>query len=212
MTLINDNFLLNNKTAVKLYQQIKDTPIFDFHCHLDPQEIYENKNYDNITQLWLAGDHYKWRLMRADGIEEDYITGAADDYDKFKAFMEMLPYSIMNPMYHWCTLELKRYFNEDVQLDKVNISKLYKSLNKTLKKSTHKPQGLIKQSNVTVVCTTDDPCDDLKYHQLLNADRKVPFKVYPTFRPDSYVFLNADSLGQKVSQLETATETTIQDF
>ena len=146
--------------------------------------------------MWLAGDHYKWRLMRADGIEEDYITGAADDYDKFKAFMEMLPYSIMNPMYHWY-VKLKRYFNEDVQLDKVNISKLYKSLNKTLKKSTHKPQGLIKQSNVTVVCTTDDPCDDLKYHQLLNADRKVPFKVYPTFRPDSYVFLNADSLGQK---------------
>ncbi|HJG67908.1 MAG TPA: glucuronate isomerase [Staphylococcus ureilyticus] len=212
MTLINDNFLLNSKTAVKLYQKVKDLPIYDFHCHLDPKEIYENKNYDNITQLWLGGDHYKWRLMRAYGIEEAFITGSVDDFDKFQAFMHMLPYAIVNPMYHWCALELKRYFNEDTDLDKVNISKLYKSLNKKLAKPSHTPQNLIKQSNVKVVCTTDDPCDDLKYHKLLNEDSNVTFKVIPTFRPDSYVFLNHESINTKIDQLNQATDCDIQDL
>lgn len=212
MTLINDNFLLNNKTAVKLYQKVKDLPIYDFHCHLDPKEIYENKNYDNITQLWLGGDHYKWRLMRAYGIEEAFITGTVDDFDKFKAFMHMLPYAIVNPMYHWCALELKRYFDEDTDLDKVNVKKLYKSLNKKLAKPSHTPQSLIKQSNVKVVCTTDDPCDDLKYHKLLNEDDKVTFKVIPTFRPDSYVFLNQDSINTKINQLDETTDCDIKDL
>ena len=212
MTLINDNFLLNSKTAVKLYQKVKDLPSYDFHCHLDPKEIYENKNYDNITQLWLGGDHYKWRLMRAYGIEEAFITGSVDDFDKFQAFMHMLPYAIVNPMYHWCALELKRYFNEDTDLDKVNISKLYKSLNKKLAKPSHTPQNLIKQSNVKVVCTTDDPCDDLKYHKLLNEDSNVTFKVIPTFRPDSYVFLNHESINTKIDQLNQATDCDIQDL
>ena len=212
MTLINDNFLLNSKTAVKLYQKVKDLPIYDFHCHLDPKEIYENKNYDNITQLWLGGDHYKWRLMRAYGIEEAFITGSVDDFDKFQAFMHMLPFAIVNPMYHWCALELKRYFNEDTDLDKVNISKLYKSLNKKLAKPSHTPQNLIKQSNVKVVCTTDDPCDDLKYHKLLNEDSNVTFKVIPTFRPDSYVFLNHESINTKIDQLNQATDCDIQDL
>ena len=212
MTLINYNFLLNSKTAVKLYQKVKDLPIYDFHCHLDPKEIYENKNYDNITQLWLGGDHYKWRLMRAYGIEEAFITGSVDDFDKFQAFMHMLPYAIVNPMYHWCALELKRYFNEDTDLDKVNISKLYKSLNKKLAKPSHTPQNLIKQSNVKVVCTTDDPCDDLKYHKLLNEDSNVTFKVIPTFRPDSYVFLNHESINTKIDQLNQATDCDIQDL
>lgn len=212
MTLINDNFLLNSKTAVKLYQKVKDLPIYDFHCHLDPKEIYENKNYDNITQLWLGGDHYKWRLMRAYGIEEAFITGSVDDFDKFQAFMHMLPYAIVNPMYHWCALELKRYFNEDTDLDKVNISKLYKSLNKKLAKPSHTPQNLIKQSNVKVVCTTDDPCDDLKYHRLLNEDSNVTFKVIPTFRPDSYVFLNNESIHTKIDQLNQATDCDVEDL
>lgn len=212
MTLINDNFLLNSKTAVKLYQKVKDLPIYDFHCHLDPKEIYENKNYDNITQLWLGGDHYKWRLMRAYGIEEAFITGSVDDFDKFQAFMHMLPYAIVNPMYHWCALELKRYFNEDTDLDKVNIGKLYKSLNKKLAKPSHTPQNLIKQSNVKVVCTTDDPCDDLKYHKLLNEDSNVTFKVIPTFRPDSYVFLNHESINTKIDQLNQSTDCDIQDL
>src|SRR5699024_8702742 len=212
MTLINDNFLLNSKTAVKLYQKVKDLPIYDFHCHLDPKEIYENKNYDNITQIWLGGDHYKWRLMRAYGIEEAFITGSVDDFDKFQAFMHMLPYAIVNPMYHWCALELKRYFNEDTDLDKVNISKLYKSLNKKLAKPSHTPQNLIKQSNVKVVCTTDDPCDDLKYHKLLNEDSNVTFKVIPTFRLDSYVFLNNESIHIKIDQLNQATDCDVQDL
>ncbi|MGW7778302.1 glucuronate isomerase [Staphylococcus xylosus] len=206
MSLITDDFLLNNKTAVKLYEKAKDLPIYDFHCHLDPKEIYENKNYENITQLWLGGDHYKWRLMRAYGIEEAYITGNADDFDKFQAFMHMLPYSIVNPMYHWCALELKRYFNEDTDLDKVNIKKLYKSLNRKLAKTSHTPQNLIKQSNVKVVCTTDDPCDDLKYHQLLNEDKNVTFKVCPTFRPDSYVFLSSTTVQEKITKLDEATD------
>lgn len=212
MTLIHDNFLLNNKTAIRLYQKVKDLPIYDFHCHLDPKEIYENNKYETITQLWLSGDHYKWRLMRAYGIEENYITGDADDFDKFQAFMEILPYTAMNPMYHWCALELDRYFNEDTDLDKVNIKKLYKSLNKKLTKSTHTPQSLIKASHVSVVCTTDDPCDDLKYHKLLSQDDTVTFKVCPTFRPDSYVLLNEQSFGEQVEKMNTVTDGTITDL
>ncbi|GEQ04238.1 glucuronate isomerase [Staphylococcus gallinarum] len=212
MTLIHDNFLLNNKTAIKLYQKVKDLPIYDFHCHLDPKEIYENNKYETITQLWLSGDHYKWRLMRAFGIDEAYITGDADDFEKFQAFMEMLPYAAMNPMYHWCALELNRYFNEDTDLDKVNIKKLYKTLNKKLAKSTHTPQSLIKASQVSVVCTTDDPCDDLKYHKLLSQDDNVTFKVCPTFRPDSYVLLNEQSFEEKVEKLDAVTDGTITDL
>ncbi|GAA6817700.1 glucuronate isomerase [Helicobacter pylori] len=212
MTLINDKFLLNNKTAEKLYQKVENIPIIDFHCHIDAKEIYDNKNYDNITQLWLAGDHYKWRLMRADGINESFITGNATDFDKFKAFMHMLPYSIMNPMYHWCALELKRYFNETMNFDDVDIEKLYDTLNKKLSKPSHTPQALIKKSNVSVVCTTDDPCDDLKYHRLLNEDNKVKVKVCPTFRPDSYVFLSKDTVTAKVEQLKKNVDCNINDL
>lgn len=212
MTRISDKFLLNNKTAEKLYQKVKNIPIIDFHCHIDAKEIYDNENYDNITQLWLAGDHYKWRLMRADGINESFITGNAPDFDKFKAFMHMLPYSIMNPMYHWCTLELKRYFNETTNFDDVDIKKLYDVLNKKLSKPSHTPQALIEKSNVSVVCTTDDPCDDLKYHRLLNEDKKVNFKVCPTFRPDSYVFLYKDTVTAKVEQLKKHVDCNINDL
>lgn len=212
MTRISDKFLLNNKTAEKLYQKVKNIPIIDFHCHIDAKEIYDNENYDNITQLWLAGDHYKWRLMRADGINESFITGNAPDFDKFKAFMHMLPYSIMNPMYHWCTLELKRYFNETTNFDDVDIKKLYDVLNKKLSKPSHTPQALIEKSNVSVVCTTDDPCDDLKYHRILNEDKKVNFKVCPTFRPDSYVFLYKDTVTAKVEQLKKHVDCNINDL
>ncbi|MDT3958609.1 glucuronate isomerase [Staphylococcus kloosii] len=212
MTLMNDHFLLNNKTAEKLYQKVKNIPIIDFHCHIDAKEIYDNENYDTITQLWLAGDHYKWRLMRADGINESFITGNAPDFDKFKAFMHMLPYSIMNPMYHWCALELKRYFNETTNFDDVDIKKLYDVLNKKLSKPSHTPQALIEKSNVSVVCTTDDPCDDLKYHRLLNEDKKVNFKVCPTFRPDSYVFLSKDTVTAKVEQLKKNVDCNINDL
>lgn len=212
MTRISDKFLLNNKTAEKLYQKVKNIPIIDFHCHIDAKEIYDNENYDNITQLWLAGDHYKWRLMRSDGINESFITGNAPDFDKFKAFMHMLPYSIMNPMYHWCTLELKRYFNETTNFDDVDIKKLYDVLNKKLSKPSHTPQALIEKSNVSVVCTTDDPCDDLKYHRLLNEDKKVNFKVCPTFRPDSYVFLYKDTVTAKVEQLKKHVDCNINDL
>ncbi|MCG7339239.1 glucuronate isomerase [Staphylococcus sp. ACRSN] len=212
MTLIHDNFLLNSKTAIKLYQKVKDLPIYDFHCHLDPKEIYDNKNYETITQLWLSGDHYKWRLMRAFGIDEDYITGDAEDLDKFQAFMEMLPYAAMNPMYHWCALELNRYFNENTDLDKVDSLKLYKALNKKLAKSTHTPQSLIKASNVSVVCTTDDPCDDLKYHKLLRQDKKVTFKVCPTYRPDSYVLLNNNTFKEKLAKLNDVSDKEVKDL
>src|SRR5699024_3977848 len=146
------------------------------------------------------------------GIEEAFITSTGDDFDKFKAFMHMLPYAIVNPMYHWCALELKRYFDEDTDLDKVNVKKLYKSLNKKLAKPSHTPQSLIKQSNVKVVCTTDDPCDNLKYNRLLNEYDKVTFKVIPTIRPDSYVFLNQDSINTKINQLDETTDCDIKDL
>ncbi|CDQ37920.1 glucuronate isomerase [Virgibacillus salexigens] len=205
MEFIHEHFLLTTDKAKQLYQTIQDVPIYDFHCHLSPQEIYEDKNFATITELWLAHDHYKWRLMRAYGLDESVITGDADDFTKFKAFIELLPNTIMNPMYHWCYLELARYFNHYEPVQHTSPEQLYHDLNEQLQQSSHSPRQLIKQSNVKVICTTDDPCDDLKYHQLLKEDRSFDISVRPTFRADFYISLTKDTIQTAIDKLTKAT-------
>ncbi len=192
MSFINDDFMLKNETAKKLYHSYaKDLPIIDYHCHIPPQKIAENYKFKNAYDLFLGGDHYKWRLMRSNGIDEEYITGNADDFEKWKLFAKTVPLMIGNPMYHWTHLELKRYFGIDETLSEKTAEEIWERVNECLEKDEFSAQGLIKMSNVEVICTTDNPYDDLKYHkQLKNFD----VKVIPAFRPD------LDNIGNDITE------------
>src|SRR5699024_6791858 len=157
---MDDNFLLETETAERLYHDYaKDMPIFDFHCHLSPKEIAEDKSFKNITEIWLGGDHYKWRAMRSNGIDEKYITGDASDYDKFKAWCETVPYCLGNPLYHWSHLELRRYFDIDTLIDETTADEIWEKTNDLLNKEEFTAKELIKRSNVTGLTTTDDLID-----------------------------------------------------
>ncbi len=200
------NFLLNTESAKRLYFDFAEKmPICDYHCHLSPKEIFENKAPENISQLWLAGDHYKWRAMRSCGIEEKYCTGDASDREKFLAFAKTLQYCIGNPLYHWAHLELQRYFGIDTPLNTKTAEEIYERANKAIAEGDFRPQSLISNSNVKFVCTTDDPIDDLKYHKLL-AKQGLPFKVLPSFRPDKALNINADGFIEYINQLGEAAE------
>lgn len=205
MALINENFLLSSTKAKELYKFVKEVPIYDFHCHLSAQEIFENKNFQTITDLWLKHDHYKWRIMRIYGIDEKFITGEGSDFEKFEAFMEMLPKTIMNPMYHWCYLELARYFNHFESIQNVNIRALYHQLNEKLKQPDMTPRNLLRKSNVRALCTTDDPCNNLYYHQKLEEDDTFDIIVRPTFRPEFYLSLTNETFKSAIQRLENAT-------
>ena len=182
MSFINDDFMLKNETAKKLYHEFaKDLPIIDYHCHIPPEKIAENYKFKNAYDLFLGGDHYKWRLMRSNGIDEEYITGKADDFEKWKMFAKTVPLMIGNPMYHWTHLELKRYFGVDKTLSEKTAEEIWEQVNDCLKKDEFTAQGLIKMSNVETICTTDNPYDDLKYHKQL---KDFDVKVIPAFRPD----------------------------
>ncbi len=185
---LDDHFLLQTETAKNLYHNYaKKAPIYDYHCHLSPQEIADNKSYRNLTELWLGGDHYKWRVMRSNGIQEDFITGDQDDYDKFLAFAKSLPYAIGNPMYHWTHLELKRYFDIDKLLCPETAKEIWEEANEKLQSDEFSARGLIRRSNVEVICTTDDPIDSLNHHISLEKDPSFTTKVKPTFRPDKSI-------------------------
>lgn len=185
MSFINDDFMLKGETAKELYHNFAEKmPIIDYHCHLSPQMIAENYQFKNAYDLFLGGDHYKWRLMRSNGIDEELITGSADDYEKFKAFAATVPLMIGNPMYHWTHLELKRYFGIDKTLSEDTCEEIWNRCNELLKSDGYRAQELIKRSNVEVICTTDDPADDLKYHEQL---QDFSVKILPTFRPDKAV-------------------------
>lgn len=182
MSFINDDFMLRNATAKELYHSFAENmPIIDYHCHLSPKMIAENYRFKNAYDLFLGGDHYKWRLMRTFGIDEKLITGSADDFEKWKAFSEAVPYMIGNPMYHWTHLELKRYFDIDTTLSGGTAEEIWNTVNEYLKKDEYSAQGLIEKSNVEVICTTDNPYDNLEYHKQLQG---FSTKVLPTFRPD----------------------------
>ena len=185
MSFINDDFMLKNETAKKLYHEFaKNLPIIDYHCHISSKMIAENYKFKNAYDLFLGGDHYKWRLMRSNGIDEEYITGNADDFEKWCAFAKTVPLMIGNPMYHWTHLELKRYFDIDEELSENTAENIWNQVNKCLSKDDFTTQGLIKKSNVEVICTTDNPYDDLKYHKELKNSFDV--KIIPAFRPDLY--------------------------
>jgi len=187
---IDENFLLNNKTAQTLYHQYaKDMPIIDYHCHLPPDQIAEDKNFENLTQVWLYGDHYKWRAMRANGVSEEYITGNKSDWEKFEKWAETVPYTLRNPLYHWTHLELQRYFDIYDILSPATAKKIYDECNAKLQTPEYSVRSLLKKMKVVTVATTDDPTDDLAYHQKIKADG-FEVKILPAFRPDKA--MNAD--------------------
>lgn len=209
---MDETFLLNSETAERLYNNYaKDMPIIDYHCHLSPKEIFENKSYKTITDIWLDGDHYKWRLMRANGIDEELITGDADPYDKFLAWAKTVPKSIGNPVYTWTHLELQRYFNVYNALNEESAPEIWERVNEQLNQKDFGVQDLIKASNVEVICTTDDPVDDLRYHkQLKESDFETV--VLPSFRPDKGLELNRDGFQEWLSQLEEASQVSIDTY
>ena len=190
MSFINDNFMLKTETARKLYSAIKDLPIIDYHCHLSPKLIAEDYRFRNAFDLFLGGDHYKWRQMRTNGIDEKYITGDADEYEKFLAFARTMPYLIGNPLYHWTHLELKRYFGIDEVLSEKTAKQIWDKCNECLAKPEYSAQNLIKRSNVEIICTTDDPADTLEYHEAL---KDFTTKILPTFRPDKAVEIGKET-------------------
>ncbi len=190
MSFINDNFMLKNEPAKKLYAMVKDLPIIDYHCHLSPKMIAENYQFKNAFDLFLGGDHYKWRQIRTNGVEEQFITGGADEYEKFKKFAETLPLLIGNPLYHWTHLELKRYFGIDEQLNGDTCEMIWNKVNECLARPEFRAQELIKRSNVEVICTTDDPIDTLEYHAALKG---FSTKILPTFRPDKAVEIGKET-------------------
>lgn len=208
---LDKDFLLNTKTAKKIFHDYaKDMPIIDYHCHINPKEIAEDKHYDSITQVWLYGDHYKWRAMRNCGVEEKYITGNATDYEKFEKWAEIIPSLIGNPLYHWTHLELKAYFGYDGVLNKNTAKKVWDICNKKLEKLSVKK--IIKISNVEVICTTDDPADTLEYHKLIAKDSDFDVKVVPAFRPDKAINIDKDDYDQYLITLSEAADEKIASF
>ena len=179
------DFLLETDTAKKLFHDYAEsTPILDYHCHINPKEIAEDRQFENITQVWLGGDHYKWRFMRSCGVEEKYITGDASDYEKFIKWAECLGKAIGNPLFHWSHLELQRYFGYNGVLNKKTADEVWKLCNEKLSQPSMSARNLIKQSHVTLVCTTDDPIDSLEWHKKIADDRDFDVKVLPAWRPD----------------------------
>lgn len=201
---IHDHFLLQTETAKQLYHDYcADLPIIDYHSHLDPKTIADNQHFKSITDIWLNGDHYKWRALRANGTEEKYITGSSTDEEKFEKWAACLPNTLRNPLFHWSALELKRYFQIENLLNKSNADEVYKQCNEKLMKDEFKPQSLLKKMKVEVVCSTDNPLDDLADHKRLASSN---IKVLPTFRPDG--FIDIDKPNVFVEYLNKASEIT----
>lgn len=210
---MNQDFLLQSEVAKKLYHEYAEqVPVLDYHCHLEPREIAEDIRFKNMTELWLGADHYKWRVMRSHGIDEKYITGDASDEEKFHAFARALPKCIGNPMYHWCHLELQRYFGIYETLSEKNWKEIYDSCNEMLRKPEMSARNLIRMSNVTLVCTTDDPADDLHYHEQIAADREFGVKVLPAWRPDLAMCPEKEEYAAYMERLSAVSGVEIVDF
>lgn len=201
-SLTGDNFLLENNTAVNLYNEYaKDLPIVDYHCHIESKEIAEDKVFENITELWLKGDHYKWRLMRASGIEEKYITGDASDKEKFMMWAKAVESAFGNPLYHWTNLELARYFGIDEPLTSLNAENVWNKTNEILQSGKLSARKIMSMSNVEAICTTDDPCDSLIYHEQIK-DSGFETRILPAFRPDNIVDIEKSSFNAYLARLE----------
>ncbi|MFA4871124.1 MAG: glucuronate isomerase [Pedobacter sp.] len=210
---LDENFLLETKTAEKLYHDYaKQMPVIDYHNHLIPEQIANDINFENITQVWLYGDHYKWRAMRANGVDEYYITGGASDLEKFKKWAETVPYTLRNPLYHWTHLELQRYFDIHEVLSGDNAERIYNECTAKLQTPEYSVQNLLRKMKVETLCTTDDPLDSLEFHQKIKNDG-VDIKVLPAFRPDKA--MNADDiagLNVYINKLAELTGADINDY
>lgn len=213
MGFIDENFLLKTETAKKLFHDYaKAQPIYDFHCHLNPQEIYENKNFEDISDVWLGGDHYKWRAMRSLGVPEEEITGKnADKLNKFVKWAETIQYAIGNPLYHWTHLELQRYFGIHEPLTKDNAVEIHDKINEMLAKPDFRVRELIVKSNVKAINTTDDPADSLEWHKKIAAEEDR-FKVYPAWRPDKALNIDAPTYADYIKTLGEVGGKEIKDF
>ena len=207
---ITEDFLLTTEPARRLYHDYAEKmPIFDYHCHLSPREIYEDKRFSDIGEAWLAGDHYKWRLMRANAVPEKYITGEASFREKFDRFAAIMPRLIGNPIYHWSHLELRRFFGIEDTLCAANAQEVWDKANAVLQGPNGSARALIKASNVKALCTTDDPADDLQYHRLLAADESFDVKVLPTFRPEKALNIADPSFPIYLQKLGAAADVLI---
>lgn len=214
--MMNKDFLLQNEVGKELFTKFAtDQPIIDYHCHLSPKEIYENKQYENLTQVWLnnngAGDHYKWRLMRANGVPEELISGNGNDFDKFMAFVKTVEKAPGNPIFEWSHLELSRYFGIELTINEKNAHTIWELANKKLKTDAYRPKELLEMMKVKAVCTTDDPADDLKYHKAL-AKAGSSIKVLPTFRADKSWTINVPDYKGYIIKLSEASEINIDSF
>ncbi len=192
-TFIHEDFLLQNAVARELYHEhAKQQPILDYHCHIPPDQIAQNKTFRNLYEIWLAGDHYKWRAMRSNGVAERFCTGDASDFEKYMAFARTVPHTLRNPMYHWTHLELLRYFGIDDLLDELSAQHIWDHANAVL--ANMPVHEILRKSNVAVVCTTDDPADSLEHHQQIRRDGSLKTRVYPAFRPDKALTVDNPSV------------------
>lgn len=209
---MDEDFLLTTETAKNLYHNYAEKlPIIDYHCHLSPQEIYEDVRYENITQVWLGADHYKWRQMRSNGVEEKYITGDASDREKFQKWAETLEKAIGNPLYHWSHLELKKYFGYEGHLCGDTAQEVWDLTSEKLKQENMSARGLILQSNVDTICTTDDPIDSLEWHRKIKEDG-FEVKVLPAWRPDKAMNIEKADFAQYITKLAQVSGVEIKDF
>jgi glucuronate isomerase len=210
---LDEQFLLHNPTAQKLYHEFaRQMPIIDYHCHLPPDQIAEDINFANLTQVWLYGDHYKWRAMRANGIPEDYCTGNKSDLEKFEQWAATVPYTLRNPLYHWTHLELQRYFDVHDILNPSTAKKVYEECTAKLQTKDYSVRNLLRKMNVKVVCTTDDPVDNLQYHKKIKEDG-FEVKILPAYRPDKAMFVDdAPAFNNYVARLEVVANVSIGNF
>jgi glucuronate isomerase len=210
---MDENFLLETKAAEELYHNYaKDLPIIDYHCHLPPGEIAEDRSFENLTKLWLEGDPYKWRAMRANGVKEEYCTGNAPDFEKFLKWAETVPYTLRNPLYHWTHLELQRYFGIQQILNPTSAKEIYEAAGSMLKSTDYSVKKLLQKMKVEVVCTTDDPVDDLRFHKMIR-EQGTPVRVLPTWRPDKAMAIDDPvEFNRYMDKLATAADTEISDF
>lgn len=210
---LTEDFLLQNPTAKKLYHEFaKDLPIIDYHSHLEPKMMAENYQFADITELWLGGDHYKWRVMRANGFTEDYITGNKSSFEKFEKWIQTLTQCIGNPLYHWSLLELWRYFDINIGLSTKFSSQIWEKCNKEFEKGNVTVKNLLRKSNVEIICTTDDPLDNLTYHKAIKQDNEIITRVIPAFRPDKALQINSKSFLTWIRKLENVVGIPVASF
>ena len=210
---LDEDFLLATETAKKLYHEYAEVmPVLDYHCHINPQEIYENRQFDNITQVWLGADHYKWRQMRTNGVEEKYITGDPTDREKFQKWAETLEMAIGNPLYHWSHLELKRYFGYNGYLNGDTAEEVWNLCNEKLTSGKMGARDLIKMSNVTLICTTDDPADSLEWHKKIAEDETFDVQVLPAWRPEKAMTIRKPGYLDYLAKLSEVSGVKVESF